>query len=192
MIKWISCRWVCKLTCVVRGKYLSLHLICVVFLMGSWVTCSWDYDSQIYFCISREEEEERNSLVFISSVSVFQVGTVLLAFVLQPSSYPDLCFCHSQTWCSYQVSVLPSGGQGAFCGRLCSGMQEGPERHPAPGYGSAASRGQARGHSSAGAARHRGKRGLVSCGLPAVFNWIIGFHNSILALLHTTLNFDES
>lgn len=57
------------------------------------------------------------------------------------------------------MSVLSRSGQGAFCGRLCSGMQEGPERHPAPGHGSPAPGGQARGHGSAGIAGHRGKRG---------------------------------
>lgn len=57
------------------------------------------------------------------------------------------------------MSVLSSRGQGAFCGRLCCGMQEGSEWHPAAGHGPPASSHQAGGHGSAGAAGHRGEKG---------------------------------
>lgn len=84
----------------------------------------------------------------------------LVSTVLVACPWPSLCWLcvsRSQARRSYQMPVLPCGGQGAVCGRLCSGMQEGPERHPAPGHGAAAPGGQAWGRGSAGTAGHRGK-----------------------------------
>lgn len=57
------------------------------------------------------------------------------------------------------MSVLSRRGQGAFCGRLRCGMQEGLERHSASRHGSPASSQQTGGHGPAGAPGHRGEGG---------------------------------
>ena len=81
---------------------------------------------------------------------------------------PNICcslsmYSLSQTRWPCPVPVFPSGGQGALRGRLCGGVQEGPERHPPAGHRLATPGLQTRGHGPVGAARHRGKEDLSDC-----------------------------